>query len=959
MRSLRLALVALAALTAPIATAPAQFDEVPSLRWKTIRTEHFRIHYEPQLEAWATKLASQIESVREAVAARVGYTPPQVIDLIVEDPLNVPNGSAMPVLTFPAMRFWATPPAPTSVIGNSRGWGELLAIHEYAHLAHLLRPSRAPFDKFFAAAGLLPFGPITMSPAWVAEGYATVIEGELSGSGRPNGVARAAILRQLALEGYLPAYGELDATGRFNGGAMRYLVGSAYLEWLQEPRGDSVLPQLWRRATARKKRDFEEAFKGTFGDAPAVLYGRFVSELTYKAHQARETLERQGLAEGTLVQHWNWGVGAPAISPDGKLLAVRRASPGEGSRIVVTGLEPKPLSKKDSTAREEQLEEDPEDLLDIEVYPRPLKGEGRLNPVAGASYDSPRWFRDSKRLLVTRSVPRPDGRIRPDLFIWDRETDDVRRVTRAAGIVLAEPLPSGTEAIAVTCGSGSCSLVRVSLENGDLAPFATGGIDASYHGVRVSPNGKLVASSRQRGRIWVPVVIDVATGMVREIGPNDGASRHSATWESDSTLIVVSEASGIPTLERLPLGPGAPTVVARTTGMAAAPDVAPDGRVWWLDMHGRGYDLRVSDGGTALATAAKLDTTLYPAVRKVDTSKEVQFDAAPVPAAKPYGIGPINGTLLAANTTAADGESNGIGLHLNDVLGRGNLYAMGGAARNGAWDGYRAALTWRGLPPALRIEYFDASQNLSEQGRIPLGLDVEQRGLLLSLEQQRVGAHGTSSLRLGFYDGSWSVNNSAAVDRAQAFAVIKSDAMFTPTPTLAVRASLRAQHSLASLDDVDFSRTQGELALSVAKGSALGVGVRAKLGAAHTGVAFFEQFLIGGSPTPYVDDALLDNRITHLGIPTGTQIGNRFFIVSAETPGPLRLYHDWIAAGFDGYGAPSRVVGGEFTLDVPRIAMLRIPSGWIKAGLSHILEDEANIGLRNATIGYVGLSFTP
>ena len=109
----RLMAVAAAVLLVAPANVMAQ-GEVPSLRWRTITTEHFRIHFEPGLEAWSEQLASQIEGVRSAVAARVGYTPPRIIDVLVEDPLNQPNGSAWPSLTYPAMRFWATPPSPTS-----------------------------------------------------------------------------------------------------------------------------------------------------------------------------------------------------------------------------------------------------------------------------------------------------------------------------------------------------------------------------------------------------------------------------------------------------------------------------------------------------------------------------------------------------------------------------------------------------------------------------------------------------------------------------------------------------------------------------------------------------------------------------------------------------------------------------------------------------------------------------
>ena len=55
---------------------------------------------------------------------------------------------------------------------------------------------------------------------------------------------------------------------------MAYLAGSAYLEWLAAKRGDSSLVHLWRRMTARRKRSFDEAFIGVYGDSPKEQIGR-------------------------------------------------------------------------------------------------------------------------------------------------------------------------------------------------------------------------------------------------------------------------------------------------------------------------------------------------------------------------------------------------------------------------------------------------------------------------------------------------------------------------------------------------------------------------------------------------------------------------------------------------------------------------------------------------------------
>ncbi len=934
--------------------------EVPHLPWRTITTEHFRIHFEPGLEAWARNLASRIESVRTAVAARVGYTPPQMIDIIVEDPLNVANGSAWPSLFTPAMRFWATPPQPSSNLSGIRGWGEVLAVHEYAHLAHLLRPSREPGSRLLAFLSGFSASPMLMVPSWVTEGYATLIEGELTGAGRPNNVSRPAILRQLALEGYLPSYGELDATGRFNGGAMRYLVGSAYLEWLQEQRGDSALPHLWRRATSRKARKFPEAFSGVFGDAPELLYGRFASQLTADAHAARAQLEAQGLATGTLVQHWMWNVGAPALAPDGERIAVRRASPSAGLKVQVLSLSPQPVSARDSARAANHFARDPEDVRPIAVYPRPLRAIAALTPKGGASYDVPRWFRDGQRLLVTRSVPRSDGRARPDLFIWTLENGAVRRVTRAAGILLADPLPDGRTAAALTCGAGTCSLVLVDLTNGTLRPLAAGALDRGFAGVRVSPDGRRVVSSRQRGASWDLVVVDIASGAIAAVGPTDGAPRHSATWADDSTLVAVSEASGVAVLERIAVSGNRVEVIARTASAAGAPDVAPDGRVYWLDLHGRGFDLRVSDTGVALAPGPPLDSALFPATRRVNTRVAQEFDSAAFTEPRPYGIGTMGVAFVPSTISGPEGDGWTVGLNANDPLGRLRFYAAGGDGTAASWRGGRAALTYRGLPAALHVQGWSAQQEVSAQRRFGgVGaewLDVAYRGLLGAASVDRHGVGSTTAIRIGASAGHVeSLTDGSSVDRSLVFGALGLRRAFTPGSTTLITAELDLALSQGSTGDAAWTRSSVAVALAGGPTNGARLGIRGQAGRVFSDVLpGYERFSLGGGGAPYVDDAALAQRVHYPALPVGALSGSRYAIFSAETTGMLRVHHDWLTAGSE-WGRFTRVAGVAMSLDVNRIAVFRLPSFRALAGVSHIL----NAPLANATIGYVSLSVRP
>jgi hypothetical protein len=266
------ALLGAALLLVP-ALAPAQRLTRPERDWRTLETAHFRVHTPREYADWARAVAARLDAVREAERRVVGFVPAGVTDVVVDDPYGSANGSAYPFLRGPAVFLWPVPPSPRSFIGNSRDWGELLAVHEFAHIAHLTRPSRNPLQRTWRR--LLPegVGPVaTRTPRWAIEGYATYVEGALTGSGRPHAALRAAVLRGWALEGALPGYGALSGGGGYLGGSFAYLMGSAYLEWLGARGGDSSITAVWRRTSARVNRPFDAAFTGVYGEGPGALY---------------------------------------------------------------------------------------------------------------------------------------------------------------------------------------------------------------------------------------------------------------------------------------------------------------------------------------------------------------------------------------------------------------------------------------------------------------------------------------------------------------------------------------------------------------------------------------------------------------------------------------------------------------------------------------------------------------
>lgn len=892
LRSLsRLALL-LAALTG---TSRAQDN--PRLGWQTFTTPHFRIHFEPELRPWAEDLAKHMESVRTAVMRETGQAPTAVVDIYVEDPLNTANGYAVPIPSSPMIRYWATPPDPAIELGGYRGWAEILAVHEYAHIAHLTRRQRVPSPWLNEVLTLTSQTPMAALPAWVKEGYATLIEGDLTGAGRPHGAHRPAWLRQLALQGQLPTYANLDAVGQYRGGSNRYQIGSAYLEWLRARTGDSAMVHLWRRQTSKNTRPFAENFRGVFGDSPEALYGEFSSEITWKAREADRAIRAAGLVEGSLLQHLNGYVSGPAVSPNGEMVAYTLSAPPQFGQLRVERFEAKPRTSAERRA-DRNYDRDKEDVRPVERYPRGYKRIASLAPATGAPYVQPRWMSDNERLLVVRGVPRGDGRIRPELFIWNHRTGDLKQVTRQAGIQEADPFPDGRQAAALVCGGGSCSVALVDLNSGAVRQLVAGGLDKSFAGVRVSPDGRFIASSQQDGARFHPVLIDVSSGTVRRVGPMDDASRYRGAWDGNDALVVMSEAAGLIELERISLDGTSRQVVARMSSTLAYPDVTPAGKIYFLSEHANGHDLRMTERSAAVAPmTAPLDVSLAPVVRRPGVAKVERFEAGPISEPRPYGFGPLYWKPAPYTSLAADGSLWAIGVTVADPQGRLTLDAVGGGHDHGMYDGGRVNATWRGWRPELSLQAWTTTHRPSQQRRNGgVGLqpfDLGFTGGQLSMALNRTRSSGTSRYLIG--GGAQSIEPTMiggdAVSRTMGFASLNYARATTPSPTLALLAELGAHASAGSTDGESWERVLAKARLGFIVPGVGGASVRGEYGQVTSTAPFVEQFVLGGTQSPYLSADAFTNRIQHLAAPFALRGGDEMAVISASLDGAVRIYY--------------------------------------------------------------------
>lgn len=900
----RLGLAVSAGLWLLTAAASAQ---LPSAPWRTIETAHFRVHFPAPFVVWATRAASAMEGIHERVTDFVGYRPPRLIDVLVEDPAAEANGMAYPFLDRPVIVLWTSPPEAESEIGGYGDWMELLVTHEMAHIVHLTRPRNRP--RFLERILPLPIGPVLLnSPRWLAEGYATVVEGALTGSGRPRSSYRAMVLRRFAIEGKLPSYGALSSTSGWIGGSMAYLVGSAYLEWLEEREGKGSLVKLWKRMASRRGGNFPTAFRAIFGRSPLDLYDRFRAEVTAAAVEEEKRLEAAGLAEGELWQRLEGGTVSPQVSPDGSKILARRDPKRRESYLAVWTIDETEKERRADERRrkrEEKLLEDVNEVAEKVVKPRPREPRWRLPRFDGYSAADPRWMPDGKRILFARRSPDAEGMLRWDLYCWEIETGSVLRMTRAADILDADPSPDGAWAAAVRSRFGLTELVRVDLSTARVEPLPASVPEADLWLVwthpRISPDGRSVAAVLHRAGRWRVVVVS-GGGRVREIW-TPGSPVGPAEWSPDGKrLYVATDASGIWNLVSLdPNGTDGDVVaLTRVTGGAFSPASALDGKsLFYLELTGKGMDLR------RLALPAQPPAPIPPSqavfpVLPPEAQEAPPLALSPVGPPRPYSVFQTQVVRAASGfTLGPDGNSFQAGVEGSDVVGRLRWQALAAAGNAAGPRGGSLAGAWRGLPVELRLQIFSAMEKPGRQHLVARPeLDEERRGGFLGASWGRPFSWGSTLLAAG---GGWTRVEplSGGSDFDRALGVARARLAFRRTRgESGFGVDLDAGGSLGKTGGSSWRQFAGG-ARVVGTSSPASLGISARYGDTGGSPTRFDIFALGGAGSAVLPPGLDGNRVESPALPAAAQLGERFEAYRADlspSGSPLVFYAERMRA---------------------------------------------------------------
>jgi hypothetical protein len=739
---------------------------------------------------------------------------------------------------------------------------------------------------------------------------------------------------------------------------MAYLVGSAYLEWLEARSGPGSLRKLWARMTARTPRSFSDAFRGVFGDTPESLYDRFRAELTWRALEA-ERLAGQA-SEGEPWQELAWTTGAPALSPDGSRMAIVLRSRELPARLVVWSTAPdEEAEKKWEKAREEIARRDPEDVPAVRAAPLPRKVLFTLPSHGGPDPTTPRWMPDGKSILFVRYEPDTEGFLHPDLFLWIPESGEVRRLTRGADLRDPDPSPDGRWAVAARNRDGLSQIVRVDLDlsgkkPGEVSPLTEPTVDVIYDRPRISPDGRRVAYARHREGSWRLVVRDLEGGGEIDLAPPPEGTVSSPAWSRDGRAIyAVVGLRGFIDLYAFSVDPGAgaPTPLTRTQGAALAPTPTPDGSgLFFLSLTPEGLSLRrlpLSAQLAAVPAAPDLPRTLAPAVPPPPPARPEPFSRADVAPGRPYGVGKQELLPLIGGSASSSGGVFELGVRGGDVLGRLDWLALGAIGGRGWPEGGALAATWKRWPVDLGFHLFHSSERPDDVARRGGLLDLDRQGIELSASRDwRWSAAALSLAGRALWDQVSPTSRRVDLDQrlvslTGAWAGLRRWGMWRIDPTLS------AHYEAGSTDGAgSWARWGGGARLAVSHGSdRLALSWRRD---SSRDVRFgFDGYQLGGAEVSLLPESALSNRVFVPALPVGALVGTDHEGQRAELdlgflgflPAPIfyERHRVW------GFGEPRgdwlSLAGLEYRFRLGPMPIVRVPAFDLRVGVARILDD--------------------
>ena len=343
-----------------------------------------------------------------------------------------------------------------------------------------------------------------------------------------------------------------------------------------------------------------------------------------------------------------------------------------------------------------------------------------------------------------------------------------------------------------------------------------------------------------------------------------------------------------------------------------------------------------------------LPASLAPAAPRAVDAPVDTLPRAPLPAPRPYGIGPRRRIALPFGAASVDGAAGGILVHDADPVGRLALSLAAAHGAEGTERGAAASATWRGWRPALEASAFLAA---------PGTLHGDDYGTTIGGGSVALANAWT----VGRLSQGWRLGASAGSVRGTG----ADGARWFGFGRYAARASRRGPSGAASAT-LDVSAAAGRTAgagwgrAMVEAGFGVGLGgttvrVDGMLGRMTEDAPAWERFSAGGLAPMIVPAAVLPQRVPVPALRRGALAGDRIAAYRLGLPmGGVTPYF-WGGSTDPRWNAWTRLAGLEAAGALPAFSAAGTPPVRVLAGIAYVLDGPEEHDVR----GYLSLAFDP
>jgi len=529
----------------------------PALEWKTLRTDHFRIHFHDEGERLARRTAAYAERVHERLSPIIGWSPTEPVDIVVDDRKDQVNGFAT-VFPYDQLTIYVSPPDGIDSLEDHDGWLDLLLTHEYVHILHLDRADGLPATVRRIFGRNVWLFPNALQPRWVIEGLATFHETDRErGIGRGQSSYYDMLMRMEVAHGVKPVRQVNQWIATWPAGQTPYLYGVEFLDFVAARYGrDRVQALVDEYSDNLIPFRINSNSRTVLGEDLDGLWSQFMVYLDQRHGDRLRAIRTAGVVAGEQLTHDGYYGGPAQALPGGDILYLR-----------VDGRHEPALMRRNRDGSIRCL--------------APVRAQAHftVHPRAGVLVAQPELNRNSNLYY--------------DLYRIDLVTGHQFRLTDGGRYRFAVWNPDGNRIFAVHNSGDEYSLHLLDAEGRLLETLIAGERDVVYSEPDWSPDGRHVALA-----VWRPLTgwnleqFDLAA---RQFVPltQDAAIKAQPHYAPDGrSLLFTSDHGGVYNLRRLDLASREITTLTNVEGGAFHPSTEEGSRaIVYVGYHEKGFDV--------------------------------------------------------------------------------------------------------------------------------------------------------------------------------------------------------------------------------------------------------------------------------------------------------------------------------------------------------------------------------